>query len=333
MTISRRACLGTIGGTAALGAIAAGTYRMFQKPVRLKRIIDAHIHVAAPKLPGVPDLLGPDGRPFGSDASRVAAQLTRAMRAAGVEHALCMPSWEITEDDPLGIASTLKVAALVPGLHPVGFADPTRTDADHLRRVEKALKARRVKALKAYLGYLHHAADSPGYRPYYEIAGAHNVPVILHTGDNYSRLAKVKYAHPLPIDEVAVDHPGTNFVIAHVGYPWLIDAAEVIYKNNQKGGPENVWADLSGLAVGTPAEFEDLRRNGALDLVKAEVRKALYYTQKPRRLMYGSDWPLAPMSAYRDFIGELVPEEFHQLVFHENAASLYELGGTATDRA
>jgi uncharacterized protein len=124
---------------------------------------------------------------------------------------------------------------------------------------------------------------------------------------------------------VAVDHPEVRFVIAHVGYPWLVDAAEVIYKNNQQGGPRNVWADLSGLAVGSAAEFEDFRRQGMRDLVINEVRKALYYTHLPERLMYGSDWPLAPMSVYRDFIQELIPEEYHQAVFFGNAASFYGL--------
>jgi predicted TIM-barrel fold metal-dependent hydrolase len=250
------------------------------------------------------------------------------MGVAGVEHALCMPKWKITEDDPLGIAETLEIASLTPGLglHPVGFADPTRTDEGHLRRVDEALKNRRVKALKAYLGYLHHGADSPGYRPYYELGAKHNIPVIFHTGDNYSRLAKVKYAHPLSIDEVAVDHPATRFVIAHMGYPWLVDAAEVIFKNNQSGGPENVWADLSGFVVGTAEDFAHLRRQGSLELVIAEVRKSLYYTQRPDRLMFGSDWPLAPMSVYRDFIGELVPGEYHQQVFRENALKFFDLG-------
>ena len=41
-----------------------------------------------------------------------------------------------------------------------------------------------------------------------------------------------------------MDYPETNFVIAHCGCPWFLDAAEVIYKN------ANVWADLSGIFVG-----------------------------------------------------------------------------------
>ena len=42
---------------------------------------------------------------------------------------------------------------------------------------------------------------------------------------------------PLLVDDVAVDNPDVKFVMAHFGNPWLIDAAEVIYKN------DNVWAD------------------------------------------------------------------------------------------
>ena len=80
----------------------------------------------------------------------------------------------------------------------------------------------------------------------------YHLPVIFHTGDNWSTTAKVKYAHPLRMDEVAVDHPEVRFVLAHFGNPWLIDAAEVVFKN------PNVWADLSGLFVGSDKEIQDL---------------------------------------------------------------------------
>ena len=146
--------------------------------------------------------------------------------------------------DPLGIAGILRLAGLVPGLHAIGAIDPTRTSPAHLRAVEQVLKSGKVKALKAYLGYLHHGPDSSGYLPYYELAETYKLPVVFHTGDTYSTTAKVRFAHPLRVDDVAVDHPEVRFVLAHFGNPWLVDAAEVVYKN------DNVWADLSGLIVG-----------------------------------------------------------------------------------
>src|SRR5262249_55780110 len=152
-------------------------------------------------------------------------------------------------DDPLGVASTLRLAQLVPGLHAVGVADPGRGDADHLNRVERELSLGRVRALKGYLGYLHFPPDHPGFAPYYQFPAHLGLPFIFHTGDPYSPRAKLRYAHPLLIDDVAVDHPRVRFVLAHAGNPWLLEAAEVVYKN------VNVWADLSGLVVGDAEVF------------------------------------------------------------------------------
>jgi hypothetical protein len=59
--------------------------------------------------------------------------------------------------------------------------------------------------------------------------------LFLHTGDTYSTIAKVKYAHPLLIDDVAVDHRDVKFVLAHFGNPWLLDTAEVSTKTRMSG--------------------------------------------------------------------------------------------------
>src|SRR6185437_4398865 len=155
----------------------------------------------------------------------------------------------------------------------IGVADPTRTDADHLRRVESALATKQVRALKAYLGYLHYAPDHPGYRPYYELAERYQLPVIFHTGDTYSPCAKLRYAQPLLVDDVAVDHPKVKFVLAHLGNPWLTDAAEVIYKNI------NVWADLSGLVVGDAESFTVEERRETLQETQQAVRRAFRYAE------------------------------------------------------
>ena len=192
-------------------------------------MIDTHIHVVPPDLPGVGSLgLRPEG-----GAAEVASLLREQMRAAGVGQALAMGAWNAGPDDPLGVNETLRLARSVPGLHAIGVADPLRTDADQLRRAEAALATGQVKALKGYLGYLHYPPDHPGYAPYYELAARFKLPFVLHTGDTYSPNAKVRFAHPLLVDDVAVDHPDVRFVIAHAGNPWLTDAAEVVYKDRK----------------------------------------------------------------------------------------------------
>jgi len=53
----------------------------------------------------------------------------------------------------------------------------TTGDVEHLRGVEAVLSSRRVKAFKAYLGYLHFPPDHPGYTSYYELADRFGLPV------------------------------------------------------------------------------------------------------------------------------------------------------------
>jgi uncharacterized protein len=228
-----------------------------------------------------------------------------------------MGAWEAGANDPLGVARTLQIASAVPGLYAIGIADPKKIDRDHLRRAEEQIRTGRVVALKAYLGYLHHFPNDPGYVPYCELAAKFKLPFFFHTGDTYSPMAKLKYAQPIGMDEVAVDFPAVQFVLCHVGNPWTIDAAEVVYKNM------NVWADLSGLMVGSEEDFTDAAESQGRNDVLERVRLAFRYAERPNRFVYGSDWPLAPMAAYVSFIREAIPAEFHDMVFVENARKLF----------
>lgn len=276
-------------------------------------MIDVHIHAVPPNLPGV----GPLSPLLTRPAQEVAAAIRREMQSSGVKSVFAMGAWDGGEADPLGINQTLKVAEQVPGMRAIGVADPVRTDAEHFRRVEQLLAGGQVAALKGYLGYLHYEPAHANYRRYYELAAKYDLPVMFHTGDTYSPRAKLKYAHPLGIDEVAVDHPNTRFVICHIGNPWTLEAAEVIYKNI------NVWGDLSGLMVGGDDLFiSEEGREAAADLSHA-IHRAIRFSERPNRFVYGTDWPLAPMSAYRDFIVKAVPQEYHQLTFEDNARLLF----------
>jgi hypothetical protein len=119
------------------------------------------------------------------------------------------------------------------------------------------------------------------------------VPVMIHTGDTYSAHAKVRYAHPLLVDDVAVDYPDVRFVACHLGNPWFQDCAEVLYKN------DNVYADISGLTLGD-FEYEFER------YIMQRVRDMIVYMGEPgRQLMFGTDWPLAGMPSYVRFLDQI----------------------------
>ncbi len=333
--IPRREVLKSIGG--ALLASAVGIGPLVQPSSAAENtsspegfIIDTHIHLVSLGLPGVPDFKAQDGKtalgPFDEhkramEMANLARVIEGEMETVGVGHALCMPRYKSRFDDPLGIREIEALAALVHGcrLHPVGLLDPKRSDRNHLTRVEAALKQGKVKALKAYLGYLHLSPSAPGYLPYYRLAAKYGIPVIFHTGDTYSTKAKLKYSHPLQIDEVAVDFPETNFVLAHFGMPWTTDAAEVMYKN------KNVWADLSGMFAGDRQYFARLEQEGMLGRSIKRIQEGIEYAEAPERFLYGSDWPLAQMSIYHDFVLQLIPEKHRRAILHDNAMKLFNL--------
>jgi predicted TIM-barrel fold metal-dependent hydrolase len=325
--LSRRKALWTLSGALLAGAMATRvcpSARAADEKHADAAIIDTHVHLVNTRLPGLldtPVALAPFVRGDAEGPKRLARKVEEETKKAGVAHALCMPRFQVSDKDPLGIRDTMDIINLVrgPKLYPVGLAHPERFDQDHLDRVEEELKQGKVKALKAYLGYLHYEPYSPGYRHYFKLASKYKIPVIFHCGDTYSRTAKVKYAHPLKIDEVAVDFPETRFVIAHFGNPWLMDAAQVVYKN------KNVWADLSAILIGDAKAFEAMEKEGVLDRAVKRIKEGIEYSEAPERLLFGSDWPLSPMSVYRDFVQRLFPEKQQAAVLGGNAKALFGL--------
>src|SRR5471030_1522739 len=84
----------------------------------------------------------------------------------------------------------------------------------------QALKSR----FNIHLGFMHVHADDARLQLLYSLAREFDVPVLFHTGDTGWHRSKLKYAHPLSMDEIIVDHPQVNFLLVHSGNPWFVDA-------------------------------------------------------------------------------------------------------------
>lgn len=138
------------------------------------------------------------------------------------------------------------------------------------------------------------------------------------TPHTYSKKAKVRQAHPLLVDDLAVDYPDVKFVICHLGNPWFQDTAEVLYKN------DNVYADISGLTLGDfQYEFERY--------MLARVKDMISYMGDPgKQIMFGTDWPLVGMVKYVKFLEGLeLSEEALDNIRWRTAARLFRID---TDR-
>ena len=183
-----------------------------------------------------------------------------------------------------------------------------------VERFEEHLRHPNCVGLKLYPGYNHIYLSDPVHYPFYELAQQYQVPVVIHTGDTATSTALVKYSHPLTVDEVAVAFPKVNFVMAHYGNPWIVDATEVAKKN------PNVFLDLSGLAEGNfTADWFWETYSGYLQ----HLQTWLTYLGDYNKVLYGSDWPLVNIPTYLEIIRRLIPSQHHERVFYQNAKELF----------
>ncbi|MED4907077.1 amidohydrolase family protein [Brevibacillus centrosporus] len=192
--------------------------------------------------------------------------------------------------------------------------NPFTLDQAAVARLDEELKKPNAVGLKIYLGYYPFYAYDSVYDPVYALAAKHQVPVVFHTGDTYSERGLLKYSHPLTLDEVAVKHREVNFMMAHFGDPWVLDGAEVVYKNR------NMFADLSGLMVGDAANCQRLKDS---PLFFSHLRHAITYCDHYEKFLFGTDWPLAPIKPYIQFVLELIPAEYHEDVFYKTALKVF----------
>lgn len=275
--------------------------------MKTRFLIDAHVHLNV--------YHESDRRPSRENVRELFAK----MEDQGVDHAVVITSYKVDLDRPsveelLDILSDDPRTSVVEGLR---WRGENRTD---LFTMEERIRDGHVRGIKLYPGYDRYPINDPSLEQVFRIAAKYDVPVLIHTGDTYSKHAKVRHAHPLLVDDVAVDYPDVKFVMCHLGNPWFQDAAEVLYKN------ENVFADISGLTLGEFSyEFERY--------VAMRVKEMIFYMGDPgKQLLYGTDWPLVSMRAYTKFFRDLdLTDEQRECVAWRTAARLFRIDVAALE--
>lgn len=239
-------------------------------------------------------------------------KLQAAMAENKVDYSLVLTSYLVNEHRP-STAQVVRAVEKIPALGVVAGISYSKYKQRDLRELADFLEDGLVKGLKLYPGYEPFYPHDPRLRLVYDLAEEFQVPVMIHSGDTFSAGGKVKYSHPLQVDEVAVDHRNVNFVICHLGNPWLVDCMEVVYKNS------NVYADFSGLVLGDFTEaFEDY--------MEEQIAEVLLYAGEPNFLLYGTDWPICSMKSYLDFVRQLkLSDEDRHKIMYSNARRLFKL--------
>ena len=238
--------------------------------------------------------------------------LLHTMQDGNVDHSIILSSYKVNPDRP-STEQLIEITKKHDNLSVVaGFSIDGHND-DDFQDCRKWLKDGLIRGMKLYCGYEHYYPYDKRYQRVYDLCIEHDVPVMIHTGDTFSSKGKLKYSHPLNIDEIAVDNPELKIIICHIGNPWIQDCEEIIYKN------KNAYADISGLVLGEFSHYFE-------DYMVDKVREFLNYAGEPRYLLYGSDWPLSSMDSYLNFAAKLeLTQHSRELLMFRNAKSLFKL--------
>ena len=272
-------------------------------------IIDCHVHL------NKYDKLRSQVKELRSLENRVDA-LLQSMNENSVDYSIVISSYRVDANRP----STSQIVDIIDKNENIrdrigivaSFTIDNHTEED-LKQGRIWLKDGLIKGMKLYCGYEHYFPYDKKYQNVYDICMEYRVPVMIHTGDAYSSTAKLRYAHPLNIDDIAVDNPELRIVMCHLGNPWIADCQEVLYKNS------NVYSDISGLVVG---DF------GLLSATRyvSQINDLLNYVGKPHRLLYGSDWPISNMDSYLGFVRLLeLDEDSYDLMMSRNTKNIFRM--------
>jgi len=263
-------------------------------------IIDCHVHLnyyedeSKPALP------------------RQLEALQREMRRNRVDIALALTSFKDIPGRP-STGDVVKAVRDLRHIRVIAGISYLRRAAQDLSEIREYLQAGIVRGLKFYPGYEPFYPSDPEMRPAVELALEFGVPLMIHSGDTFSAKGRIKYSHPLQIDDLAVDHPELKIIICHLGNPWLRDCMEVVYKN------ANVYADISGLVLGDFSDRFEL-------YMQRQLQDMLLFGVEPEKVLYGTDWPIASMESYLDFVEELsIPEADRRRILWDNAAKIFGL--------
>lgn len=146
--------------------------------------------------------------------------------------------------------------------------------------------------------------------PIYETAQSLGIPVIIHAGLSWEPKARLKWAQPLLVEDVAADFPKLNIVIAHLGWPWVLDCVALALKY------PNIHLDTSALYFDNPWDFLAFA-------MKGQVPLTVFERSLRHQMVFGSNYPRVEIKNMVMAVKRLgLSEGCLDLVFRENAERL-----------
>ena len=186
-----------------------------------------------------------------------------------------------------------------------GSVDPNRPDAlDRLARFPSL----GLNGLKLHPTLQEFDPGDDRFLPFFDAAAELGLILLTHAGTSGlgagepgGQGLRIDLARPILLDRIAARHPRMPIVLAHVGWPWHLDAvAMALHKTN-------VYLDISGWKYRYLPD--DVRR------------------EMPRRLrgqfLFGTDYPMFdPEACVAEFAGLGCPTTSRGAILRDNAVAL-----------
>ena len=193
---------------------------------------------------------------------------------------------------------------------PFASIDPHR-GAEGVRLARKLISEYGVRGFKFHPSVQEFFPNDRMAYPLYEAIAEARLPALFHTGQTGVGAGtrggsgiRLKYSHPMLLDDVAADFPDMPIILAHPSFPWQEEALSVATHKPQ------VYIDLSGWS---PKYFPPILVQYANTLLKDKI-------------LFGSDYPvMSPERWLAEFEKLAIKPEVRPLILKENAAKLLGL--------
>jgi uncharacterized protein len=279
--------------------------------------VDMHVHVPTKEYLEIAggEFHRAAERMFGTKAEAVRPEeLIKEYDESGIEKMMIL-GWDAETGSKLPRVPNEIVASYVSNyperMTGFGSVDPLKETSLVLKELEHCAKDLGLKGLKLHPIAQAFRPNENKFYPIYEKCVQLNFPIIFHTGTTgWGRAlpggggAKLDYANPIYLDQVAADFPKLTIIMAHPAFPW-IDEQLAIATHKQ-----NAFIDLSGWS---PKYFDPA---------------VLQYMTKiiPNKFMFGTDYPFLHPAKWLAAFNDLgVDESIKIKVLGENARQVFNL--------
>lgn len=190
----------------------------------------------------------------------------------------------------------------------VGWASVDPNEPDCVEQLDYAVTELGLKGLKLGPVYQHWDPTDRRHWPLFEKAQELDLPIMWHQGTTFPSEARLKWANPLQLEDIAMDFPELRMIIAHLGHPWEQEVVALIRKC------PNVYTDISAVhyrpwrywqAMATAMEYGVVHKIllGS-DFPSASLEQVIEGLRKVNQPVEGTALPKIPASVQTAIIEE-----------------------------